>query len=117
MPGYTMCGEPAAFRRSCERGTHARCVFSGLWKKLKFVAPVLGQRKTYESAPVDGHKVNDRRRDFFGCTNEVTLILTILIIHNYDHFALTYVTCGILDGAKRHYFSGTPGGSGHFHYQ
>ena len=49
-----------------------------------------------------GHKVNYFRRYLFGRTNEVALVLAILIVNNNDHPAIPDVIRRFLDRAQRH---------------
>src|SRR6218665_547429 len=62
----------------------------------KFIATIFRQRYTDQATPVLAHEIHYFRGNGGSCSNKITFILTVLIIHYNDHLTFPDVTYGIL---------------------
>ena len=69
-------------------------------RKVQFVATVLGERETDETATVLGHEIDGVRSDLLGGHREVAFVFTIFVVHEDDHAALANVFDGFLDRSE-----------------
>ena len=70
-----------------ERSAEHRRVVRHLHVQVKFLATLKRNRRTKHATCMLQHKVHLFRRDFLGGDNEVSLILTILIVYHYQEFS------------------------------
>ena len=66
----------------------------------ELVASLAGQSKTDQPPSVQGHEVDHLGRGQFGGTDQISLVLAILIVGHDDDLSVTKVFDRLLDGAK-----------------
>ena len=72
-------------------GPHDEVFRAHLFTKVKFIAALFGKRSTQYTASVGDHKIHHFGRHFFGSTNKIAFIFTILIINNDYELTCFYV--------------------------
>ena len=79
-----------------------RRVVGNLSSEVQIVATLLRKWQTDQTASMAGHEVDNRGRNLFGRTNEVTFIFPVLVIDDYDHFAVANVADSVINRSKSH---------------
>ena len=83
-----------------EGGGQLLGVALGHLRKAQLVAPLAGEREADEPAPVQGHEVDHLGRGELGRTDEVALVLAVLVVGHDDDLAVPQVVDRLLDGAE-----------------
>ena len=84
-----------------ERCTLFRGVIGDHWGYLKLVESLTRHGKANKSTTVGNHEVDGLGCGFLRCDDEVTLVLAILVVNDYEHLALTNLGYRILNRAER----------------
>ena len=71
------------------------------WKTQLFAA-VPGHRHANQATTKPGHEVDGFGRAMLSSHHEIALILAILVIHQYDHFALTDIFYDVFNAVQCH---------------
>ena len=83
-----------------ERGGQLLGVPLGHLRQAELVAALTGERQTDQPPPVQGHEIDHLGRGQLRGTDEIALVLAILVVGHDDDLAVSQVVDGLLDGAE-----------------
>ena len=92
----------ARLNRNGEGSGKLRGVVLDHGTQVELAGLLVGQGQADEPAPVGGHEVDGLGRDLLGGVDEVTLVLTVLVVDEDDGLSLANVFNGLLYTRKRH---------------
>ena len=74
----------------------------GHLRQAELIAPLAGERKADQPAPMQGHEVDGLGRDELRRANQVALVLAVLVIGDDDQLAVLEIVNRLLDGPENH---------------
>src|SRR6185369_4130093 len=80
-----------------ERRAQRRRVLGDHHAELQLVQPLAGHRHADQPAPVHGHEVHRFRRGLVGGQDQVTFVLTVLVVGDQQEMSLADLLEGLLD--------------------
>lgn len=83
-------------------GTKTGGVLLDHQRKTQLLTAVPGHGHADEAAAKTGHEVDGLSRAMLGGHHQITLILAILVIHQYDHLALTNIFNDVFNTVQCH---------------
>ena len=70
---------------------------------VELVQPLAQDGHAQQAPGLGDHKVDGVGSDGFGSHNEVALVLSLLVVYDYEELALTYVIQGLFNAGQSHY--------------